>query len=78
KNRLSSNEIDRMIKEAEKFAEQDKQFRDQINARNNLESYVYFVKNRVANNKELSDKLSSADKKTLESSIEDQTKWLAL
>ncbi|CAF4468096.1 unnamed protein product [Rotaria socialis] len=78
KNRLSSNEIDRMIKEAEKFAEQDKQFRDQINARNNLESYVYFVKNRVANNKELSDKLSSADKKTLESSIEDQTKWLEL
>ncbi|CAF3826874.1 unnamed protein product [Rotaria magnacalcarata] len=78
KSRLSSNEIDRMIKEAKHFAEQDKKFRDQINARNNLESYVYFIKNQVVNNKELSDKLSSADKTTLEISIEDQIKWLEL
>ncbi|CAF4438623.1 unnamed protein product, partial [Adineta steineri] len=36
-NHLSPQEIARMVKDAEKFAEQDKQFKDQVNARNDLE-----------------------------------------
>jgi len=46
-NRLSPDEIDRMIKDAEKFADEDKKVKEKVEAKNELESYVYSLKNQL-------------------------------
>ena len=46
KGRLSEDEIERMVKEAEEFADEDKKVKDRIDSRNGLESYVYNLKNQ--------------------------------
>merc|ERR1711975_152242 len=47
KGRLSQEEIDRMVQEAEEFAEEDKAMAERVNARNSLEGYAYQVKNSL-------------------------------
>merc|ERR1711871_1808775 len=47
KGRLSKDDIERMVKEAEKFKEEDKKEGEKVDARNNLESYVYQVKSSI-------------------------------
>merc|ERR1712028_278314 len=47
KGRLSDEEIERMVKEAEEFAEEDKKVKERIDAKNGLESYVYNLKNTL-------------------------------
>merc|ERR1719235_3093954 len=47
KGRLSDDEIDRMVKEAEEFREQDAAYAAKVEARNSLESYVYSLKNKL-------------------------------
>merc|ERR1719287_156175 len=47
KGRLSDEEIERMVKEAEDYAEEDKKIKDRIDARNGLESYLYNLKNTL-------------------------------
>ncbi|CAF3851274.1 unnamed protein product, partial [Adineta steineri] len=72
-NHLSPEEIARMVKDAEKFAEQDKQFKDQVNARNDLELYIYSLKRKIA-----SENLSLEDQTTIENIIAKQIAWLEL
>merc|ERR1712191_39562 len=47
KGRLSEEDIERMVKEAEEFAEEDKKVKERIDARNGLESYLYNLKNTL-------------------------------
>ncbi|XP_073314738.1 luminal-binding protein 8-like [Primulina huaijiensis] len=47
KGRLSQEEIERMVKEAEEFAEEDKKIKERIDARNSLETYVYNMRNQI-------------------------------
>merc|ERR1712046_441129 len=51
KGRLSQEEIERMVQEAEQFAEEDKKVKDKIEARNSLENYVYSMKNTLSEDK---------------------------
>jgi len=78
KGRLSEAEIERMIDEAEKWAEQDKADRDRIEARNALESYVYQIQSSLhgAAGDSLSDKLDSEDKEAIEKALEEANDWL--
>merc|ERR1712159_126555 len=46
KGRLSQEEIERMVSEAEEFQEEDKKVREKIESRNQLENYVYSMKNQ--------------------------------
>jgi len=46
-NRLSPEDIERMITDAEKFAEEDKKIQELVEARNELESYTYSLKTQV-------------------------------
>ncbi|WKY16165.1 hypothetical protein Q1695_001112 [Nippostrongylus brasiliensis] len=62
-NRLSPEDIERMINDAEKFAEDDKKVKDQVEARNELESYAYSLKNQVGDKEKLGGKLDADDKK---------------
>ncbi|CAJ0563585.1 unnamed protein product, partial [Mesorhabditis spiculigera] len=58
-NRLSPEDIERMINDAEKFADEDKKLKEQVEARNELESYAYSLKNQIG------DKESSAASLTM-------------
>ena len=63
KGRLSQEEIERMVREAEEYAEEDKAVKDRIDARNSLESYLYNMKNTLDDEeKGVADKISEADK----------------
>ncbi|CAM9752915.1 unnamed protein product [Ectocarpus sp. 4 AP-2014] len=77
KGRLSEEEIERMVREAEEYAEEDKAVKDRIDARNSLESYLYNMKNLLDDEeKGVSDKISEADKEELESTINEALDWL--
>merc|ERR1711912_205853 len=77
KGRLSQEEIERMVQEAEEFAEEDKKVRDKIEARNALENYVYSMKNTLTDSeKGVADKISDEDKETIEKALEDANEWL--
>merc|ERR1712146_546781 len=66
KGRLSQEDIERMVNEAEEFAEDDKRVREKIDARNQLENYVYSMKNTLSDSeKGVADKISEDDKTTI-------------
>ncbi|EYC31287.1 hypothetical protein Y032_0004g2075 [Ancylostoma ceylanicum] len=75
-NRLSPEDIERMINDAEKFAEDDKKVKEQVEARNELESYAYSLKNQIEDKEKLGGKLDDADKKTLGDAVDETIKWL--
>lgn len=75
-NRLSPEEIERMIKDAEKFADEDKQLKERVEAKNELESYVYSLKNQLSDKEKLGGKLSEDEKKTITDAVEEKIKWL--
>lgn len=63
KGRLSQEEIERMVEEAERFADEDKAVKERIEARNALENYTYSTKNQVNDKDGWGSKLSDEDKK---------------
>jgi molecular chaperone DnaK (HSP70) len=74
KGRLSEEEIERMVQEAEEFAEQDSNEKAKVQARNDLEAYLYNLKNSI--NDTLEGKLNEDDKSTLSKTIEDGLVWM--
>jgi len=75
KGRLSQEEIDRMVKEAEKYKAEDDANRNRIEAKNALENYCFSLKSSISG-EEVQSKLSESDKSILESKIDDTIKWL--
>merc|ERR1719266_2447634 len=77
KGRLSEEEIERMVREAEEYAEEDKKVKERIDARNGLESYLYNLKNTLEDDeKGAADKISAEDKKELQDMIDETLDWL--
>jgi len=64
--KLSKEEIDKMVKEAEKFAAEDDRLRDEVEVRNQADALVYSTEKSV---KEYGDKVSEADKNNIESKV---------
>merc|ERR1712231_3415 len=60
-NRLTPEDIERMIQDAEKFADEDKKLKERVEARNELESYVYSLKNQLNDKEKLGAKLTDED-----------------
>lgn len=75
-NRLSPEDIERMINDAEKFAEDDKKVKEAVEARNELEGYAYSLKNQVGDKEKMGGKLSDDDKKTIETAVDEAISWL--
>lgn len=75
-NRLTPADIERMLQEAEKFAAEDKKQKDRVEARNELESYVYSLKNQINDKEKLGAKLTDDDKEKIEAVIDEKVKWL--
>mmetsp|Transcript_38233 Transcript_38233/g.50373 ORF Transcript_38233/g.50373 Transcript_38233/m.50373 type:complete len:687 (+) Transcript_38233:93-2153(+) len=74
KGRLSDEEIERMVAEAEQFAEEDRKNKENVEARNGLESYLYNLKNAIGDS--LKDKLDEDDKETLTTTVDESLEWL--
>jgi len=75
-NRLTPEDIERMIKDAEQFAEDDKKIKEKVDARNELESYVYTLKNQLSDKEKMGGKLTDDDKEKIEEAINEKIKWL--
>jgi len=75
KGRLSQDEIERMVAEAEKYKAEDDANKNRIEAKNGLENYCYSLKSSIEG-EEVKDKIPEEDKTALTEAIEDAIKWL--
>ncbi|CAL4918660.1 unnamed protein product [Urochloa decumbens] len=73
RGRLSQEEIDRMVREAEEFAEEDRRVRERVDARNRLESYVYRMRAAV---KDVAGKVGEEDRERMEAALAEALEWL--
>jgi heat shock protein 5 len=76
KGRLSTEDIERMVEEAEKYAEEDKANRERIESRNKLENYAYSLKNQINDEEGLGGKVEDEDKETLKDAVKEIQDWL--
>ena len=74
KGRLSQEEIQRMLKDAEKFKREDEKQCERIASKNHLESYIFSVKQALEENRTSS--LSSSEKSKIEEACNKELKWL--
>ena len=75
KGRLSADEIEKMVQEAEKFKAEDEAKKARIEAKNSLENYTFTVRNSLRD-EAVSSKLPEADKKAIEAKIDAAVSWL--
>ena len=75
KGRLSKDEIERLVKDAEKFKDEDEAVKKRIETKNALEHYCYTMKQTLDDEK-LKDKFTEEDKTTIKDAAEDTLKWL--
>lgn len=76
RDRLSPEDIERMVREAEEFADEDAAIKKRIEALNSLQNSVWGLKSQLADQEGLGGKLEEADKKTLLAEIKDISEWL--
>lgn len=75
-NRLTPEDIERMVKEAEEFAAEDMKVKAKVDAKNELESYAYSMKNQISDNEKLGGKLDEESKSKITAAVEDAISWL--
>merc|ERR1711953_1163387 len=75
-NSLSPEDIEKMLADAEKFAEEDKELAETTEAKNGLESYAYSLKRQVEDKEQLGGKISDEDKGKILNSVEEKLEWL--
>lgn len=75
KGRLSKDEIERMVQEAEKYKEDDEKQKERIKAKNDLESFAFNLK-QTCEDEKLKDKLPAEDREKLEEKVKETLAWL--
>ncbi|KAH0886575.1 hypothetical protein HID58_062671, partial [Brassica napus] len=75
KGRLSKDDIEKMVQEAEKYKSEDEEHKKKVEAKNALENYAYNMRNTIQDEK-IGEKLPAADKKKIEDAIEQAIQWL--
>jgi len=76
KGRLSKEQIEKMINDAEKYADEDKNLRERIEAKNNLDNYIQSMKATVEDKDKLADKIEKEDKDTILNAVKEAEEWL--
>jgi len=76
KGRLSPEEIERMLKAAEEFAEADKAAKEVVDAKNALEGFAYNMRNQIEDKEKLGGKITDEDKTTIEDAVKEALEWL--
>ena len=75
KGRLSKEDIERMVQEAEKYKEEDEAHLKKVEAKNSLENYAYSMRNTI-NEEGVKDKIDAADKESIEKAVNEAISWL--
>merc|ERR1711953_1580020 len=75
-NRLTPEDIERMVKDAETFADEDAKLKTRVESRNELESYAYSLKNQINDKDKLGAKISDEDKEKIEEAVNAAISWL--
>merc|ERR1719187_2994332 len=75
KGRLSKEEIDRMVNDAEKFKDEDEQQRDRISAKNSLESYIFNMKSSL-DQEQVKGKLPADELEKAKAQLDAGIRWL--
>jgi L1 cell adhesion molecule like protein len=75
KGRLSKDEIERMVQDAEKYKSEDEAIQRKVDAKNQLENYAYNLRNTLKDDK-VASKLSPEDKEMLEKAVQETLDWL--
>lgn len=75
-NRLNPEEIEKMIKAAEENAAADKKLKERVDAKNELESFAYSLKNQLKDKDKLGAKLTGDDKTTVEKAVDEAIAWI--
>ena len=75
KGRLSQDDIERMVAEAERYKAEDDANKNRVEAKNGLENYCYSLKSSIGSD-EVKDKIPADDKAKLEAAIDDAIKFL--
>jgi endoplasmic reticulum chaperone BiP len=77
KGRLTKEEIEAMVADAEKFAEADKAIKEKIDSRHQLENYIYQMRNTIEDKDKLADKIDSDDKSAINDALSEAQDWLS-
>jgi heat shock protein 1/8 len=75
KGRLSKDDIEKLVKEAETYKAEDEVIRKKIESKNTLENYTYSIRNTLKDEK-LKDKFSGDERTKIESAVDETVKWL--
>jgi len=75
KGRLSKDEIEKLVKDAEKYKSEDDKVKKRVESRNALENYCYSIRNTLKDEK-LKDKFGADDKSKIEKLVDDTVKWI--
>jgi heat shock protein 1/8 len=75
KGRLSKEEIEKMVQDAEKYKSEDEEHQKKVESKNGLENYAYNMRNTIRDDN-VAGKLDPADKKKIEDSVEETISWL--
>ena len=75
KGRLSQDEIDRMVEEANKYKEEDNMVKERVDARNGLESYAYSVQGTLDDDN-IKSKVSESEMSELRNKVEEVLSWI--
>lgn len=76
RKRIFQEKIDRMIKDAETFASEDKRLKKIVDAKNDLEYFSYSLKYQISDKGQLNEKLSEDDKKVIQEAVESTIGWI--
>jgi L1 cell adhesion molecule like protein len=75
KGRLSKDDIERMVNEAEKYKGEDEKTKKKVEAKNGFENYCFQMKNTL-NDEKLKDKFTEEDKTVIEETSKEGLQWL--
>jgi len=75
KGRLSQDEIDKIVQDAEKYKEEDEAMKKKVNAKNGLEAFAYQIRNSCDDPK-LKDNIKAEDKEKITKAVDDIIKWV--
>jgi len=76
KDRLSEEDIARMVREAEAASSDDKKMKETVEARNSLENYAYQIRNTINDNEKLGDVIGDSDRSTVDTAVTETVAWL--
>jgi L1 cell adhesion molecule like protein len=75
KGRLSKDDIEKMVQDAEKYKAEDEEVKKKVDAKNGVENYAYNMKNTIRDDK-IAGQLDPSDKQAIEQAVESTIQWL--